>query len=115
MRKFKIYFTKFRNGQTSYERSVSLEGLELLLIVCSNISVTQNKRTSGNILFTFPSGEFNTSAAARNIPLWILKKFAPEKEWTMQYVPKGKKSAPFTYADRERLQRMFQWEQPAHY
>ncbi len=93
--KYKVFFSKFKNGQTSYERSLSMESLELLLILCSNVEVTQMKKSSGNILFTFPSGELNTCVSVRNLPLWILKKFVPEKEWKVFYSPKKKFSRPF--------------------
>ena len=81
MAKFKVTFSKSRKGQTSFERSFSLEGLELLFCLCQDFSIISRKRKSAVIIFSFPDGAFKKAITAKNIPLWIAKKFAPEKEW----------------------------------
>ena len=90
--KIKVEFNKYRkSGQNIFQRSFSPESLDLLLLMCDEIeiSVTGPRKKRGEILFIF-TGEFNRYAKAKNVALWILKKFLPETEWKNK-LDKGKK------------------------
>lgn len=88
MAKYKVSFIKDRKGQTSFERSFSLESLDLLLILCHDFRVVQTRRKSGKIVFIIENDGMTLFAAAQNLPFWVMKRFAPESQWQKIYVKK---------------------------
>jgi hypothetical protein len=85
MAKYKVRFSKLeKSGQQFYERSFSVESLELLLIVCETVrcEITKPRKRLGKIVFVMHRyGGYANFAAAQNVPFWIMKKFVPEKNW----------------------------------
>lgn len=82
--KFKVEFNKYisTGGQTIFERSLTLESLNVLLVTCDEIQVHRTgRKKTGTILFIFSETILNRYARAKNVKLYILKKFLPEEQW----------------------------------
>jgi hypothetical protein len=93
--KLKVEFNKYRaKGQNIFTRTLSLESIDLLLIMCDNVKIDKREKSKkGEIIFTF-DGELTRYAKVKNAPPWVLKKFLPENEWSdrtkMLLKPKSK-------------------------
>lgn len=81
MAKYKIQFTKDRKGQAYYERSLSLESLQLLLVISDQVSAKQDHRKSGHVLFVFHKPGMNTYCKAVRLPLSVMAKLVAAAEW----------------------------------
>jgi hypothetical protein len=80
--KYKIEFSKFRKGQSFYQRSFTIEQMEILLVMCDDVQVHLHRnKKKGSITFIFEGKEYNRFARCKDLRVWILKKFVPEKEW----------------------------------
>ena len=85
MRTFKVDFAR-RESLSWQSKRLSLESLQLLFILSELCYVvyTSHRKRQGEIHFTLPgSGLFmlNGKAIAREVPAWILAKFAPSDTW----------------------------------
>lgn len=78
MAKYPILFQK---GNELLKRSVSVEQMETLYIVSDRIIVAQTARKTGRITFVFKTGELVSSVVVKTLPLWVLKRFKPQKDW----------------------------------
>jgi hypothetical protein len=87
--KLKVEFNKYRKeGQNFFSRSLPMSSLEILLIICDELRVEHlPKKKTAEIIFIF-NGELNRFAKAKNVPLWIAKKFLPETEWNQHIISK---------------------------
>jgi hypothetical protein len=81
MAKYKIQFTKDRKGQAYFERSLTLEALQLLLILSDEVSAKKDHRNSGYVLFVFHKKALNTYAKAVRLPLSVMAKLVAPAEW----------------------------------
>jgi hypothetical protein len=81
MATYKVQFIKDKKGQTYYERSLSLEDLQLLLIVCDDCQAIKNKRNSGCITFIFTKPGMNLYCKAIKLPVSVMAKLVAEMEW----------------------------------
>lgn len=81
MAKYKIQFIKDRKGQSYFERSLTLESLQLLLILSDKVEAKQDHRNSGSITFHFHKLEMTCYAKAVRVPLSVMSKIIPQKEW----------------------------------
>jgi hypothetical protein len=81
MAKYKVQFTKDKKGQTYYERSLTLESLQLLLIICDDCQAQKNKRKAGAVTFIFNKPGMNLYCKAINLPLSVMTKLIAEGEW----------------------------------
>lgn len=81
MAKYKIQFIKDRKGQTYFERSLTLESLQLLLILSDKVEAKQDHRASGSVTFHFHKAEMTCYAKAVRVPLSVMSKIIPQKEW----------------------------------
>jgi len=80
MRKFKTTFSKFRNGQAYFERSITEDMMLMLLILCDDVIVTYRKNRN-QIAFKLEGKEFNRVITVNGVPDYIAKKFLNMEEW----------------------------------
>lgn len=78
MAKYPIVFQK---GNIVLKRSIDVPQMEILFIVSSMMQVRKTKKKTGEIMFVFPNLEINSMATVKKLPLWIMRKFQPEKNW----------------------------------
>ena len=83
MAKYKVQFTKDRKGKSYYERSLSLESLQLLLVISDQVSAKKDHQASGHVLFIFHKPGMNTYCKAVRLPLSVMSKLVAEKEWKL--------------------------------
>lgn len=85
--KYKVRFLKYGDGQQYFERSFSVEQLEVLFVVCDGCEAHKDSKKFGSLLFKFARGEFNSFCKVLKMPLWLLKKFVREKDWIDKTAP----------------------------
>lgn len=81
MATYKVQFIKDRKGQTYFERSLTFESLQLLLIMCDDVHVTKNKKKTGTVTFIFTKPGMNLYCKAISLPKSLMAKLISENEW----------------------------------
>lgn len=81
MATYKVQFIKEKKGQTYYERSLTYESLQLLLILCDDVTAQKNKRKTGCITFIFHKPGMNLYCKAINVPQSLMAKLVAVTEW----------------------------------
>jgi len=79
-KKYPVYFSK--KSRETLKRSISVQQMELLFLICVDTTIKKKKKRLGEIVFAMRGDGILTIILVKKVPFHILRKFKPEKQWT---------------------------------
>lgn len=76
MAKYPVIFQK---GNAVIKRSIDIDAMTLLFILCKKTVINKNKKKTCEVVFHHDVGEFVCAITVKKVPLWVMKRFQPGK------------------------------------